>query len=1526
MWRSGQRWVGPVLAVVVAGGVLVAGPAEAFAPHDWFSGRDDSHQSITERVFRDLAEEFFDISPPTKGMRAAMEEWTKANAAVDNDQETSALHFDGENFEGGQERLTVFSDTTVRLLERDNPKGARALLGGALHTVQDFYSHSNWVELGNAGANPDLGRAGRVLGPVAGPDEVTCRGSELVTAKLTSGYYGGEDVKPKIEGKCRHGGQFDKGEPRNGGGINKDFKSYPELSPHAEFNLAAVTAAAAGTEQYIRDIKEKVTERQLRALFGVGPTLAVAIDNTMSMQDEIGAVRSQVAGMVDARIGTAQEPSKYVLVPVNDVPFEAITTTDPDEFKQALNGLGLSGSRECPVRSMQGLLQAIQLSEEDSEVFLFTDADPVDPELQPEAMLRAQLKGIRISPMIFGGCNAGLAAKGEAHTTAGAAAAGTYRTIASRTGGQLFELDTADAGSIASLAGLTNWAGSVSVLNAAVPLADESTVLTVPVDATMHKVIFAVNGPRGETQATTLTRPDGSVVKPDDEGVESIPLGREVGPTTLLVVNRPAVGEWTVTIKGTGTASVRVSADSDLDLDTFEFVSPDAVEPGPKADYPKPVTQHPLPGPVAVHAVLSGDVHSAGFEFRAADGTVQSDFTLPRNGTDFAGRTTLPAGSPVVYVRGEDTSGVVFQRTITTPIQQSNPNLVLTPSSPEPMLPGAKVHRTLTVRNLGPAGTFLVGQHSNQSFADTGYGNGEAVTLGTGESGSASFDFRVPRLTPGDTELDLTYVVREDGNPTNVAVVDQAVPILVHPDKTPPVVTATTDPRPGPDGTFTDVVTLRLTATDASGIKGITFTTGETNTGDKVAGASVVVMEIRTEGLTRVWYQATDQTGLASDWEHIDIALDAHLDEAALTWSTTPGGASVRPANRFVGHNPRVAFPGRAGQRISIGLRDFEYSAALPLRLSGPDGTVLAEVPECYGTCLVEPVTLPADGTYTLLIDPYRDNIGAVTVQVYDAPVIPTVPITLDGAKTTLTTAVPGQNSSVSFPAQAGQRVSILASGNTYGSFPAVYYRSSNGFTVPATGGFDGSGGGGFFNPVTLPAAGVWTVWVDPGYLRTGSVTLQVYDVPADVSARADPGAAAVTVRTVAPGQGAALTFAGESGQRLIVDLFDGDFPAGEVQVLGPDGSRLKTVPSCSSRCTFELPLLDATGDYRVLFPAERTVMRMTGRTLVASTEAKATVVVGGPEVTFTTTLGQKAVVSFAGTAGRKVTVTASLPGYEFVSNDAVLRDPSGTVVNTQGYCYNPCVFAAVVLPTTGTYTMTFTPSTGFAGPITARAYDISTDVSVPAAVGGAAVSVVIPAPGQDAVVPFAATAGQRVSVALSAGSFNGQVTATLLGPDGSTVASNTTCTSSCFFEPTSTSAAGTYKLLVDPQANAVGSVTVRVYAVPPDAAATATIGGAGPTVTTTVPGQNAVVSFAGTAGRVVTVTVSGATFTGTTTYTVRRPDGTALSTKTATGAGTSFTRLTLPVAGTYTVLLNPSGTVIGSAKVTLTSTTAAGR
>jgi hypothetical protein len=58
-------------------------------------------------------------------------------------------HFDNEYVLQGMARLRMLKTRVVRFSTEGHYIEARKLLGMALHTVQDFYAHSNWVELRN---------------------------------------------------------------------------------------------------------------------------------------------------------------------------------------------------------------------------------------------------------------------------------------------------------------------------------------------------------------------------------------------------------------------------------------------------------------------------------------------------------------------------------------------------------------------------------------------------------------------------------------------------------------------------------------------------------------------------------------------------------------------------------------------------------------------------------------------------------------------------------------------------------------------------------------------------------------------------------------------------------------------------------------------------------------------------------------------------------------------------------------------------------------------------------------------------------------------------------------------------------------------------------------------------------------------------------------------------------------------------------------------------------------------------------
>ena len=223
--------------------------------------RDKKFTGFLFDVLRDLSEtpnaakDIIDtISPKIKFINA-INEIESANVEMDSFpfNTTAAIHFDGEQFFEGSKRLIRLRQELITLLLRgDKLQHARNLAGNALHTLQSFYSRSNWIELGNTLPLKTLAQPGSDIWQeniIAGATEPTCRNclsdeqsnestdpcaNNLITWKLTSGYRSGQDIKKPVNmGKCSHGGQTDDSRFRPAtGGINKDSSSKLE-SPHA---------------------------------------------------------------------------------------------------------------------------------------------------------------------------------------------------------------------------------------------------------------------------------------------------------------------------------------------------------------------------------------------------------------------------------------------------------------------------------------------------------------------------------------------------------------------------------------------------------------------------------------------------------------------------------------------------------------------------------------------------------------------------------------------------------------------------------------------------------------------------------------------------------------------------------------------------------------------------------------------------------------------------------------------------------------------------------------------------------------------------------------------------------------------------------------------------------------------------------------------------------------------------------------------------------------------------------------------
>ncbi|SEN08569.1 Heterokaryon incompatibility protein Het-C [Stigmatella aurantiaca] len=755
------------LAVALA--LLVSPSVQAFCPTNGvrcgLGGAGVTHQDLTEETLEDLAQELFALSHPTLAMKQASQEVSKANAEVDDDQTNGFKHFDGESFTAGKQRLVTLFEGVRESLRAEDATAARRQLGQALHTLQDFYSHSNWIESGRSGALPSLWRSGEALPPPAAADAPTCKacewvllsdgsllvdcGDNLLTPLLTTGFYGGENEVPAVPTKCRHGGPFDTG-PGPFGGINKD-SALQLLSPHFGLHGAAAASALEASKQFIRDLVAPLTEHQRRLLFGVGPALALVLDTSGGWE---GGLLSQLvreaSRIIDARMGTAQEPSRYILVPFPSTSTGALGAMgDAREFKRALTSLKTGGGGACSGPSMTAVLQALGTAGQGVDLFVFTRSSAGDEALASAVSGLARKRDARIHVFQAGACG------GDA----------VYRRLASETGGQFFQLQALDALGLFHFVDATVRANAVELLSVVEPQGGSRT-FAVPVDSSLSQVTFSVSG----GTSLRLTQPNGLPLLGVEPGVRKIPLSTGM----LVTVVNPQPGTWTASMTPSGGFSFRVSGESALRFERFELVEPFG-RPGHQGY--APLVGLPLSAGAFAQARLSGELASTRFELRSqAGGLLQTLALAPEPGgapLEFFGPVDLPSSPFAIYAVGSTRGGEPYQRALVT-ARGPQPVRVVGPAA-QTLTPGTAASLVFQVHNSGAVNTFRPVLLADPRFPARV--TPSSLVLGPEETGTFTVRWETPRNTVPGTATALTLAAESlvPGGPHNFAVVEALV-------------------------------------------------------------------------------------------------------------------------------------------------------------------------------------------------------------------------------------------------------------------------------------------------------------------------------------------------------------------------------------------------------------------------------------------------------------------------------------------------------------------------------------------------------------------------------------------------------------------------------------------------------------------------------------------------------------------------------------------------------------------------------
>ena len=525
-----------------------------------------------------------------------------------------------------------------------------------------------------------------------------------------------------------------------------------------------------------------------------------------------------------------------------------------------------------------------------------------------------------------------------------------------------------------------------------------------------------------------------------------------------------------------------------------------------------------------------------------------------------------------------------------------------------------------------------------------------------------------------------------------------------------------------------------------------------------------------------------------------------------------------------------VLFDGTAGERASLVLSESTVTSGT-VSIWSPNGTQLATGSfSKSGGGLIETGSLPTTGSYTALLSPAGASSGSVKVTPYDFPeptgaIVPSA--TAEGVTKSVSIIAPGQNARFKVPLTTSTRVALRTNNSNMSGSYKVKWVSPDGFSSVIVS--FGAKENWFWDTRTFSPAGDWTLMVDPEGIATGTVDLQVWEVPDKTGGAFAEGGGSVTSTIAIPGQRELITFAGVKDQLITWLTSESTIAAGVgVTLLRPNGAALAggypeqtTLPETGTYTfvvdpnpTGQQPVTNGTGSVKLT--AKQVPPDQTGTITPVATST------GTTQAVSITAADQNARFKVPLSAGAKValrTNNSNMSGsyiIKWISPDG-LSSVSTTFGAKENWFWDTRTFTAG-----GEWTLLVDPQGNATGTVDLQLWEApdKTGATITPSVGGGSLTSTITIPGQRELITFSGTASQLITVRAEESTIaSGKML--VLKPDGTTLAGSeaTFSTSIAGKREVTLPTTGTYTIVIDPPStgsqpvtNGTGSVKVKAY------------------------------------------------------------------------------------------------------------------
>ena len=428
------------------------------------------------------------------------------------------------------------------------------------------------------------------------------------------------------------------------------------------------------------------------------------------------------------------------------------------------------------------------------------------------------------------------------------------------------------------------------------------------------------------------------------------------------------------------------------------------------------------------------------------------------------------------------------------------------------------------------------------------------------------------------------------------------------------------------------------------------------------------------------------------------------------TGSLTPSeaGAPVAVSLATPGQEGRFSIAGTAGKTIGLSTSSASFTGGWRLEWVNPEGHVVAsQAAGASSNAVLHRLTFATTGTYTAVVKPEGVATGSTTLTAVADVVEPLTP-TEAGESKTIKLGVPGQNGELTFSGTKGESVSVVASEVKIARGGVAIWGPEG--KLPGGEEVFREGESSIYGPVTLPATGSYTIWLEPEIFDTGTLKVSAYKVVNQTGSLTPTEAgASIAVSLSTPGQEGRFEVSGTAGKTIGLSTSSASFTGGwRLEWLNPEGHVVASQSEgASSNGVLHRLTFATTGTYTAVVKLEGAATGSATLTAVADVvEAISPTEAGESKTIKLGVAGQDGELTFSGSEGASVTVTTSevkiaRGGFAVWGPEGKL--PGGETVFREG---ESSVYGPVTLPKTGGYTIWLEPELFDTGTLKVTAVD----------------------------------------------------------------------------------------------------------------------------------------------------------------------------------------------------------------------------